>query len=263
MKSGQGFFSRNRTLERAGRLHGGHALLERLGGGAAVALERELHVLGGERVAVVELHALAQREVVDAPVGRHRPRLGQARAPSGCPASPWPSRRGCAYMTMNGVMMPWRLGRIEPRRGQRDVHAPRHLALGGGGGGRRRARAGRAGRRRRVGDGASSLSSSGTGLVMRARARKVASLSVNHPACQPLPPVWTPGAHCPDNGIQGPRDPSRDRLTEYEGRHGSAGAPRASGGFGGHLGAPDQEKNRSTSWSLRRRRPTRTRSRLP
>ena len=41
-----------------------------------------------------------------------------------------------AYMTMNGVMIPCGLGGIEPRRRERDVHAPRHLALGGGSGGR-------------------------------------------------------------------------------------------------------------------------------
>ena len=36
-------------VEGTGRLHGGHAVLEGLGGGAPVALERELHVLGGEQ----------------------------------------------------------------------------------------------------------------------------------------------------------------------------------------------------------------------
>src|SRR5687768_244583 len=62
----------------AGRrdLDGGDALLERLVGGAAVALERELDVLGRDRISGVKRGALAQDELVREPVGRDRPRLG-------------------------------------------------------------------------------------------------------------------------------------------------------------------------------------------
>ena len=42
------------------------------------ALEAELHVLGGERVAVVEFHALAQGEFVDEPILAHRPGFREA-----------------------------------------------------------------------------------------------------------------------------------------------------------------------------------------
>src|SRR3989441_11140317 len=56
----------------------GHLVLERLREDAAVPLERELDVLGRDGLAVVELDPFAQHELVDEPVGRHAPRLGQA-----------------------------------------------------------------------------------------------------------------------------------------------------------------------------------------
>ncbi|MBM3220773.1 MAG: hypothetical protein FJZ38_19220, partial [Candidatus Rokubacteria bacterium] len=43
------------------------------------ALEAELDVLRGERVAVVEADALAELELVDELIRRERPRLGEAR----------------------------------------------------------------------------------------------------------------------------------------------------------------------------------------
>ena len=43
------------------------------------AMEAELHVLGGERIAVVELEPLTQLELVDALIRAHRPGFGQAR----------------------------------------------------------------------------------------------------------------------------------------------------------------------------------------
>jgi len=46
---------------------------------AAVALERELDVLAGDRVPAVELDAFANDEIVDEPIGRCAPRLGEAR----------------------------------------------------------------------------------------------------------------------------------------------------------------------------------------
>jgi hypothetical protein len=56
-----------------------HLTLEQLLGAALVALERELDVLGRDRVAVVELDVLPEHERVADAVLRHRPRLGQAR----------------------------------------------------------------------------------------------------------------------------------------------------------------------------------------
>src|SRR5438093_4966186 len=56
------------------------ARLQRLGPGPLVALEAELHVLGGDRVAVVELEPAAELELVDPPVRAFLPRLRQARA---------------------------------------------------------------------------------------------------------------------------------------------------------------------------------------
>src|SRR5439155_1522016 len=53
----------------------GHPGLERGGAATLVALERELHVVGGQRLAVVEPQALAQHELVAEPVLRDRPRL--------------------------------------------------------------------------------------------------------------------------------------------------------------------------------------------
>src|SRR2546425_872986 len=106
-------------------------LVEGRGGGALVALERELDVLGGERVAVVELHAFAEREVVHAPVRRDLPRLRQAGG------GRVPGHRLGQRVVDRVHHHEWRndpqgLGGIEPRRRERDVNAPRQLALGGG-----------------------------------------------------------------------------------------------------------------------------------
>jgi hypothetical protein len=62
-----------------GRLDGGDPLLEGLGVDAAIALEGELDVVGGDGLAGMELRAFAEDELVDEPVGRHGPRLGEAR----------------------------------------------------------------------------------------------------------------------------------------------------------------------------------------
>src|SRR6266545_5613642 len=45
---------------------------------AAVPLERELDVVGRDGLVVVGLDPFAQHELIDEPVGRHAPRLGQA-----------------------------------------------------------------------------------------------------------------------------------------------------------------------------------------
>ena len=56
-----------------------HLLLQEFRGAALVAVERELDVLGGHGLAVVELDVLTQHERVGEAVLRHRPRLGEAR----------------------------------------------------------------------------------------------------------------------------------------------------------------------------------------
>src|SRR5262245_28612064 len=56
----------------------GDSLLEYRRGDAAVALERELHVVSRDGLAVVEPHPLAQHELIDEPIRRCTPRLRQA-----------------------------------------------------------------------------------------------------------------------------------------------------------------------------------------
>ena len=92
------------------------------------AVEAELHVLGGEGVAVVELQALAQLELVDALIRAHRPRLGQARGHE-------VAGHGLHERVVDRVEDPERgeaheLARIEPHRRQGHVERPAHLALG-------------------------------------------------------------------------------------------------------------------------------------
>jgi hypothetical protein len=98
--------------------------------------EAELHVLGGERVAVVELQPLPELELVGALVRAHRPRLGQA-------GRQVVARHRLHERVVHGVHDPERgehaddLGRIEPLGRQRDVERPAHLAVGLGLGERR------------------------------------------------------------------------------------------------------------------------------
>jgi len=111
------------------RLDRRHTVLQRLGGGAAVTLERELHILGGDRVAAVKPGGLSDHELVDEPVGRHAPRLGEARRHGA-------ARQRLQHRVVQGVEHhvgrddPGRLGRIEPCGGERDVNGPDHLAGG-------------------------------------------------------------------------------------------------------------------------------------
>jgi hypothetical protein len=119
-----------------------HLLLEQLR--ALRALEAELHVLSGEGIAVVELHPLAQLELVDALVGAHRPRLGQARGHE-------VARHGLHERVVDRVLHPEGrdlaqvLAGIEPLRRERHVERPAHLALGLRRGGIRGRRAGQEG----------------------------------------------------------------------------------------------------------------------
>src|SRR5437870_5180774 len=119
-------------------LDGGDALPEGGGGRAAVALEGELDVLGGHGFAGVEPDALAQDELVDEPVGRGAPRLGETGR-----------HRVAGHRLHQRVVErvehherrddPRGLGGVEPRRGEGDVNAPRQLPLGRGAGRRGRA----------------------------------------------------------------------------------------------------------------------------
>ena len=64
-----------------GRLHRGDAVLQRLDRGAAVALQRELHVVRRQRVAVVEERTFPEDELVDEAVLGDRPRFGEPGRP--------------------------------------------------------------------------------------------------------------------------------------------------------------------------------------
>ncbi len=120
-----------------GRLHRHDPLLERLARGAAVALEGELHVLGGDGVAVVKAHPLAQDELVGEPVLRHRPGLGEGGA-SGLPGQGLHHGVVQRVVDHEGRDDPRGLRRIEPCRREGDVHAPGDLAFGPSGDGRTR-----------------------------------------------------------------------------------------------------------------------------
>src|SRR3989454_842046 len=105
-------------------------VLEELRRPAAVTLEGEFHVLGGDGLAVVELGPLAQHELVAGAVGGHRPRLREARRGQARGPRPYPrvvervedlERRG------DGL----RLRGVEPARGEGNVERPHHLACRG------------------------------------------------------------------------------------------------------------------------------------
>src|SRR5262249_44200174 len=113
----------------------GDLFFEDLARRAAIALERELDVLGGDRLAIVELWAAAQDELVREPVGRYAPRFRERRRQR-------VAGQGFQHRVVGAVEHherrddPGRFGGIEPRRRERDVDAPGHLALGRGGNGR-------------------------------------------------------------------------------------------------------------------------------
>ena len=106
-----------------------HALLEELGPAAAVPLEGELHVLRGDGIAVVELDAVSQEELVGEAVLRRRPRLCQARRIE-------PARHGLDEGIVDRVEDHerrdgrLRLRGVEPLRGQGDVDGKVDLPLG-------------------------------------------------------------------------------------------------------------------------------------
>jgi hypothetical protein len=116
-------------------LHLAHAVVEQLVAGAPVALEGELDVLRGHGIAVVKARALAQHEFVRGAVGRRRPRLRERRR-HGLPRHRLHQRVVKGVEDHEGRDQPGRLRGVEPRGGERDVHAPGDLALGRRVGGR-------------------------------------------------------------------------------------------------------------------------------
>ncbi len=125
-------FELESDLVGVGCLDGGHPVLDLLVGRAAIPLEGEFHVIGRDLIAVVKLDAFAQNELVGEAVRGHGPRLGQARR-----------HRLARHRLHHGVVQgihhherrdhARRLRRVEPRRRQRDVHAPGELTLRTGG----------------------------------------------------------------------------------------------------------------------------------
>ena len=137
---GPGLLEPEAHAARVRHLDRGDPVLHRLRRRAPIALEGELHVVGGDGLAVVELRALAQHELVDEAVLGQAPRLGQAR------------RHGVAGHRLHHRVVqrvehhvrragPGRLRGVEPGRGERDVNGPGHLPFG-----RRVARRGLGGR---------------------------------------------------------------------------------------------------------------------
>ena len=139
---GPRLFQTKADAVRVGHLDGRDLLLQQTGGRALVSLERELDVLGRQRVAVVEHDALAHDELVHEPILRRRPGLGERRR-----------ERLAGHRLHHRVVHggehhhhrddPRVLGRIEPDRRERDVDRPRHLPRGRLGAGLRLPRRGR------------------------------------------------------------------------------------------------------------------------
>jgi hypothetical protein len=126
-------------------------LLEDLG--ALGPVEAELHILGGERIAVVEPEPLAQLELVGLLIGADRPGLGQA-------GREMVAGHRLHQRVVQRVHHPERrehaddLGGIEPLGRECHVERPAHLALRPGlGRGRRRRHRDRRGQHESQGQG--------------------------------------------------------------------------------------------------------------
>ena len=115
------------------RLDRGDTLLEQALAGTPIALERELHIVRRDGLAVVECGALAQDELIGEAVLRRGKRLGEAR------------RLIVARHRLHQCVVhpieehvrrddPAGLARVEPGRGERHVHAIRQLPLRSGDG---------------------------------------------------------------------------------------------------------------------------------
>ncbi len=123
---GPGSFQVEANVPRIDNLHRGDPLLHRRMLCAAIAFEGELHVLGGDGLAVVKRDTLAQHEVVGDAVFAGGPGFRQARRR----ALPG---HGLQHRVVQRVQHQERgddaggLGRVEPGRRQRDVHADGQL----------------------------------------------------------------------------------------------------------------------------------------
>jgi hypothetical protein len=112
----------------------GDPRLEGAGARPPIALERELHVLGRHRITVVEARSLAQDELVHEAIGRDGPRLGQAGS-HGVARHRFHERVVHRIEEQEGRDDPHGLGRVEPRRRERDVDGGGQLAFRSGHGG--------------------------------------------------------------------------------------------------------------------------------
>ena len=110
-------------------LHFADLLLDLFGAPAPVALEGELDVFSGHHVAVVELDALPEHELIDEAVLRHRPRLGQTRrAEAGWHRLHQRVVEGVEHHERDDG--PFRVRGVEPAGGQGNVRPPRHASFG-------------------------------------------------------------------------------------------------------------------------------------
>jgi hypothetical protein len=177
---GPGLLEPEADPARIDHLHRRDLILHELVRRAPVALERELHVVGGDRFAVVELDARAQDEFLDEAVLRQAPRFCQARRHG-------VARHGLYQRVVQRVEdHPRRadarsLGRVEPGGGKRDVDSPGHLAFGRGG--NRSGSDGRNQEEERNREEAANGSHGGR-LLPNARERGPASVSARARACR-------------------------------------------------------------------------------
>ena len=128
-KIGPRVLQREAHMPRIGGFDRGDPLLEHVVRGAAIALERELHVLGGDRIAVVEVNArrAARNRSAARPSTPRRTRRGSAR--SACPASASRPRRAARTASCTGVMIPEVSAGSNQVGASETCDAPGHLPL--------------------------------------------------------------------------------------------------------------------------------------
>src|SRR5262249_19811316 len=119
-------------------LDGLHAIVQQLGGDTLVALEAPLHVVGGERIAIVKAQPLAQLELVHESICALLPRFGQTRRHV-VAGQRLDQRVGERVQEDERRPEPWGLRGIEKRGGdgrvERDGELTVWLALRAGGAG--------------------------------------------------------------------------------------------------------------------------------
>ena len=115
-------------MQRIDDLHRGNALLHGRMRRPMIAFEGEFHILCGDRLAVVEWHALAQDEIIGEPVFRDRPRFRQAGRLR-------PARHVLGHGIVQCIQQhirrddAGRLGRIHPGGSKRYMDPDRYLPL--------------------------------------------------------------------------------------------------------------------------------------